>query len=108
MNRIITIAGILLALVALSGCDADRMSEKGFGTRHDLPGVRQQAIDVTTKHAIHFFDNIQITQVMAIHDNEIRSPDPGYPVKRKTDGLVYEEKNIQEDEGDNHCVNERR
>ena len=30
MNRIITIAGILLALAALSGCDADRMSEKDF------------------------------------------------------------------------------
>ncbi len=26
----VTISGILLALVALGGCEADRMSEKGF------------------------------------------------------------------------------
>ena len=30
MIRIVTVTGVLIAMAALAGCEADRMSEKGF------------------------------------------------------------------------------
>ena len=30
MKRLLTLTGIMLGLAALAGCEADRMSEKGF------------------------------------------------------------------------------
>ena len=63
MNRLITVSAILLALVATAGCEADRMSEKGFSLPEGNTLDGQQAFVYLHCYECHFIEGIEMPPV---------------------------------------------
>lgn len=63
MRRIVTISGILLALATLSGCGADRMSEKGFSLPPGNALDGQQAFVYLHCYECHTIDGVDLPLV---------------------------------------------
>ena len=63
MNRLQTIAGILLALSTLAGCEADRMSEKGFSLPQGNTLDGQQAFVYLHCFECHTIDGVELPPV---------------------------------------------
>ncbi len=60
MNRLVTISTIVLALVALGGCEADRMSEKGFSLPEGNALDGQRAFVYLHCHECHFIEGVEL------------------------------------------------
>ena len=65
MKRIVTITGILLALAALSGCGADRMSEKGFSLPEGNAMDGQEAFVYLHCYECHTIDGVELPPVLS-------------------------------------------
>lgn len=63
MNRLITISTILLAMGALAGCEADRMSEKGFSLPEGNALDGQQAFVYLHCYECHFIEGLEMPPV---------------------------------------------
>ncbi|GEM_PF-6957858 len=56
--------------VTNASCMFDRAPEL-FGTGCDFPRIGDDAVGITAEHAIEFFDNIQVGEVLAVNDNKV-------------------------------------
>jgi len=65
MKRMLMITGFLLALTALSGCEADRMSEKGFSLPAGNALDGQQAFVYLHCYECHTIDGVDLPAVMS-------------------------------------------
>ena len=60
MKRLLTIAGILLGLALMVGCEADRMSEKGFSLPEGNALEGQKAFVYLHCYECHFIEGIEL------------------------------------------------
>jgi mono/diheme cytochrome c family protein len=65
MKCIVTISGILLALAGLGGCEADRMSEKGFSLPEGNAMDGQTAFIYLHCYECHTIDGIELPAVFS-------------------------------------------
>jgi len=65
MRRMLLITGFLLAMAALSGCEADRMSEKGFSLPVGNAIDGQKAFVYLHCYECHVIDGVDLPQVMS-------------------------------------------
>ena len=65
MKRTSLIIGCIALLVALTGCDADRMSEKGFSLPEGNALDGQQAFVYLHCYECHTIDNVELPPVIA-------------------------------------------
>ncbi len=65
LRRIVTISGILLAVAALSGCQADRMSEKGFSLPQGNALDGQTAFIYLHCYECHTIDGVELPPVIS-------------------------------------------
>lgn len=63
MNRLMAISTFVLALAALAGCQADRMSEKGFSLPEGNALDGQQAFVYLHCYECHFIEGIEMPRV---------------------------------------------
>lgn len=63
MIRTITICGAMIALAALAGCEADRMSEKGFSLPEGNTLDGQKAFVYLHCYECHTIDGVQLPPV---------------------------------------------
>ncbi len=63
MNRLLTLSTIVLGLVALGGCEADRMSEKGFSLPEGNALDGQQAFIYLHCYECHFIEGVNLPLV---------------------------------------------
>ncbi len=63
MIRIVTASGILIALAALAGCEADRMSEKGFSLPEGNAMDGQMAFVYLHCYECHTIEGIELPPV---------------------------------------------
>ena len=63
MNRLIAISTILLVLAAFAGCEADRMSEKGFSLPEGNVLDGQQAFIYLHCYECHIIEGIELPSV---------------------------------------------
>ena len=63
MNRPITISAILLIVAALAGCEADRMSEKGFSLPQGNALDGQEAFVYLHCYECHFIEGLDMPPV---------------------------------------------
>jgi sulfur-oxidizing protein SoxX len=65
MTAKIAIAGLFLALTALGGCDADRMSEKGFSLPEGNAMDGQKAFEYLHCYECHTIDGVELPSVVS-------------------------------------------
>ena len=63
MKRLLTLTGIMLGLAALAGCEADRMSEKGFSLPEGNALDGQKAFVYLHCYECHFIEGIELPPV---------------------------------------------
>ena len=63
MKRLLSMIGIVIGLVALAGCEADRMSEKGFSLPQGNALDGQKAFVYLHCYECHFIEGIDLPQV---------------------------------------------
>jgi hypothetical protein len=87
----------------MGGADAAGMLDRAsvlLRARSDLAHIASQAIGVGTVKAIHSFNGVEVGQIGAVEDEELRAPDPGDPVDRETGALIDPEKQVEQEERD--------
>ena len=79
-----------------------------LGSSGDLAGVGQHAVRVSAVDTIQLLDHVQVGEPVPVDDDEIAAFDLRDAVEGKADRLVGRDRDVEDRNGEEHAVHERR
>jgi hypothetical protein len=84
----------------------DRTPEP-FRTRGDLPGIGDGPVGITTVDAIELLDRVQLRQMIAVDHEIVSTAQPRNAVNAETQILIQGDRQIENNQRDDHTVDNR-